>query len=172
MCSQDFQPGEMTPAIDSPVDGNLDGEFESVLPIFNLRNRLSALVIDSSISCRLIQKGLLRHYGVQTEDAEDGLAARNLIAKRSDPFDLILIDNSLPSIYNGHDTIRALRGMGITSKIVGMVICWCATVREDRMCGCAPAIREVLDAGASEVIFKPVSPGTLVAILRDLDNQF
>lgn len=99
----DFWLGEtMAPAITSASSSEHGGNKATVIngvPTFVPRNRLTALLADGDKSCRMMQKGMLRYYGVQTQDVSNGKAVVDLLASAS-TFDLIVIDIVLP-VVNG-----------------------------------------------------------------------
>ncbi|KAH8517568.1 hypothetical protein H0E87_005480 [Populus deltoides] len=125
----------------------------SGIPVLQLRNRISALLVDSDRSSQIAQSSFLRYYGVDTQTASNGLSAFVLASASSSTFDLIIIDISLP-VMNG------LGLQGINFKIIGMTGCWCEMHEQ-----------AILDAGANKAIEKPFFPATLLPILRELDDE-
>ncbi|XP_050255198.1 two-component response regulator 24-like [Quercus robur] len=107
--------------------------------------------------CQIIQTGLLRSYGVETEVVETGEAVVELIASGA-TFNLIIIEMLLP-ILNGPETVRQIRAMGAQGKILGIT-----TFFDER------DQQEFLAAGADEFIEKPLSPEIVIPIIRGLDN--
>lgn len=47
----------------------------SGIPVLQLRNRISALLVDSDRSSQIAQSSFLRYYGVDTQTASNGLSA-------------------------------------------------------------------------------------------------
>ncbi|KAJ7008943.1 two-component response regulator ARR22 [Populus alba x Populus x berolinensis] len=91
-----------------------------------LRNRISALLVDSDRSSQIAQSSFLRLYGVDTQTASNGLSAFVLASASSSTSDLIVIDISLP-VMDGlgvASAIRYMRARGINCKIIGMTGCW------------------------------------------------
>ncbi|KAJ6956572.1 two-component response regulator ARR22 [Populus alba x Populus x berolinensis] len=72
----------------------------SGIPVLQLRNRISALLVDSDRSSQIAQSSFLRLYGVDTQTASNGLSAFVLASASSSTSDLIVIDISLP-VMNG-----------------------------------------------------------------------
>ncbi|KAJ7008942.1 hypothetical protein NC653_007565 [Populus alba x Populus x berolinensis] len=68
----------------------------SGIPVLQLRNRISALLVDSDRSSQIAQSSFLRLYGVDTQTASNGLSAFVLASASSSTSDLIVIDISLP----------------------------------------------------------------------------
>ncbi|KAF2292655.1 hypothetical protein GH714_026440 [Hevea brasiliensis] len=107
------------------------------------RNRPTALHLDGDSIYRMVQKGILQHYGVDTQDVDNGTAAINVL------MGLTWMD------------LRQMRAMGIRSKIVGTTSCWCERDRQ-----------AFLNAGADEFFEKPLSSETLLTILTELDGGY
>ncbi len=111
--------------------------------------KLRALVVDDSSAMRGLLTELLerRRYAVLAVDnAEDGLEAH-----QQEPFDLMLVDWTLPGM-NGLELCRAVRTQTGTEEVFFLMI----TGRND------PAdLHAVLDAGASDYLAKPLDPEVL-----------
>lgn len=114
---------------------------------------MRTLVVDDSSSMRGLLQGLLRerNYEVTTAaSAEEGLAAH-----LEQPFQLMLVDWTLPGM-SGLDLCRLVRGRPGGEDPVILVI----TGR------CRPEeVNEVLDAGASDYLCKPIDPEVLASRL-------
>ena len=67
-----------------------------------------ALVVDDHPTNRLLGKTLLGKMGWQTEEAESGELAIEMLKKS--PFSLILLDISMPGM-SGEDTCRLIRAL-------------------------------------------------------------
>ncbi|KAJ9169710.1 hypothetical protein P3X46_017870 [Hevea brasiliensis] len=122
------------------------------------RNRPTALLLDGDRIYRMVQKGILQHYGVDTQNVDNGTAAINVLMGNS--FNLIVIDINLPDM-DGPEITRQMRAMGVGSKIVGTTSCWCERDRQ-----------AFLNAGADEFFEKPLSSETLLIILTELDGGY
>lgn len=59
--------------------------------------RLTALVVDGGRTCQAVEKGLLRHYGIETQVVDNGKDAVDLFASGT-KFDILMIDISLPGL--------------------------------------------------------------------------
>ncbi|KAH7517490.1 hypothetical protein FEM48_Zijuj09G0070400 [Ziziphus jujuba var. spinosa] len=119
---------------------------------------MTALVVDDGITCRMLEKGLLTSYGIETQAVESGPAAIQLISSGA-TFHLIVIDMHLSGM-NGPETIRQLRAMGVRSRIMGISILF--TEKERRV---------FLEAGGDHYMEKRMHPERFIPILHELDNQ-
>lgn len=66
-------------------------------PFMTWKKKLTALVVDEGITCRMLEKGFLSAYGVETEAVDTGPAAIQLISSGS-TFHLIFIDMHLTAM--------------------------------------------------------------------------
>ncbi|MBX3248567.1 MAG: response regulator [Myxococcales bacterium] len=110
---------------------------------------MRALVIDDSTAMRTLLAEIVgeRGYVVHAvESAEEGLEAH-----LADPFELVLVDWTLPGM-SGPELCRALRAREDGERVVLLVIT--ARVRPED-------VHAVLDAGADDFISKPVDPERL-----------
>ncbi|XP_021300793.1 two-component response regulator ORR41-like [Herrania umbratica] len=138
----------------APAEEEKGNEFPRVI----LRNRLTALVVDGSRFCRMVEQGLLQAYGLETQAVDNGMAAVELIASGAN-FNLIVIDMLLP-VLNGLETTRQIRAMGVRCKMLGVTAHFYEGERQ-----------AFLAAGVDEFIEKPLTPDILAPILRELDSQ-
>ncbi|MCL7024784.1 hypothetical protein MKW94_017456 [Papaver nudicaule] len=79
---------------------------------------MSALVVDDQKIMRKIHCALLQKLGVQTQEAENGLEALKLLESGA-KFDIILMDYEMP-VMNGAEATQRIRGMGVSSVILGV----------------------------------------------------
>ncbi len=110
---------------------------------------IRTLVVDDSRSMRRLLSGILRerdHQVAEVESAEDALEAH-----LQQPFDLMLVDWTLPGM-SGLELCRAVRALRGGEDVVVLVI----TGRNK-----AQDLQEVLDAGASDYLAKPMDPEML-----------
>ncbi|PLX23937.1 MAG: DNA-binding response regulator [Ignavibacteria bacterium] len=119
------------------------------------------LVIDDEADMRRGLVDNLHFEGYETAEAEDGIAALELIS--STPADLILLDVMMPG-KNGFDVCREVRAKGIDTPIIMLT----AKGEEiDRVLG--------LEMGADDYITKPFSLRELLArvkaVLRRSQSQ-
>jgi len=104
---------------------------------------MRALIVDDSRFVRGFIRALLEEKGIECEEASDGKAAMDLIAK-GQPFELALVDWNMP-VMNGYEMLTALRAAGHAGMKVMMV----TTEAENN------SIESALDAGADEYLMKP-----------------
>ena len=110
---------------------------------------LRTLVVDDSSSMRGLLRELLRDRNYQVslvESAEEGLRAHE-----QEPFDLMLVDWTLSGM-SGLDLCRAVREMPGGEKVFIFVISGRTQVED---------LVEILDAGASDFLPKPLDPEVL-----------
>jgi len=113
------------------------------------REALRTLVVDDSSSMRGLLRELLRerdHQVTAVGSAEEGLRAH-----LEQPFELMLVDWTLPGM-SGLDLCRAVRGEAGGEHVFILVI----TGRNK-----AEDLTAVLDAGASDYLSKPIDPEIL-----------
>jgi PAS domain S-box-containing protein len=116
---------------------------------------MKILVTDDDPSLRLLSQMALRSAGHEVRLAEDGLQALECI--RSEMFDLVLLDVSMPNM-DGIEVLHQLKAEGITSLPVVLVSARVGVM--DRL--------EGLEAGAMEYISKPFAPNELLALIEEL----
>jgi len=109
------------------------------------------LVVDDEPQIRRVLRATLTAQGYEVHDARTGEDALNAI--RTNRFDLILLDMSMPGI-GGLETCRAIRA---TSKVAIIVL----TVHDSEQDKVAS-----LDAGADDYVTKPFSTPELLARIR------
>ncbi|MGD8318103.1 MAG: response regulator [Myxococcales bacterium] len=115
---------------------------------------LRTLVVDDSSSMRGLLRELLRERNYQVTTV--GSAEEALQAHREDPFRLMLVDWTLPGL-SGLDLCRQVRAAPGGREVFILVI----TGRNR-----AQELEEVLDAGASDYLSKPIDPHVLGMRLR------
>ena len=118
----------------------------------NGRNR--GLIVDDDSDLRRFLVGELAVEGVDLEEAGCGQSALSLIRESPIPYDLVLLDWSLPD-FSGVEICRRLRTSGLTMPVLML------TGRDD--------VRdrvEALDSGADDFITKPFSIEELLARIR------
>ncbi|MCL7039968.1 hypothetical protein MKW94_012451 [Papaver nudicaule] len=79
---------------------------------------MSGLVVDDQKLMRKIHCTLLQKLQVQTQEAENGLEALKLLESGA-KFDIILMDYEMP-VMNGAEATQRMRGMGVSSVILGV----------------------------------------------------
>ncbi len=98
-----------------------------------------------------VARGMLEKYGCQVEVVGDGLQA--IAMARSAPFNLILMDCSMPEM-DGFEATRQLRQSGIATPIIALT----ASALDDTRQACRAA-------GMDDFMTKPVPPGAWLPIL-------
>ena len=107
------------------------------------------LVVDDGPENRELVALVLAEHGLWVDEAENGQVALDKVAAGG--FDLVLMDMQMP-VLNGYDATRQLRSRGITLPIIALTA--------NAMAGYE---KEVLAAGCSAYITKPVDIDTLLA---------
>jgi len=116
--------------------------------------RSRGLIVDDDPEMRRFLVAELAVEGLDLEEADCGQSALSLIRESPLPFDLVLLDWSLPD-FSGVEICRRLRSSGLTMPVVML------TGRND--------VRdrvEALDSGADDFISKPFSIEELLARIR------
>lgn len=114
------------------------------------------LVVDDTRANRELLKGLLSRDGYSVETADDGEAG--LIAVRSNPPDLVLLDVMMPKL-DGFEVCRRIKQDPLT-RLIPVVLLTALREREDKING--------LNAGADDFLTKPVNAHELRARTRSL----
>jgi signal transduction histidine kinase/CheY-like chemotaxis protein len=113
--------------------------------------KLRALVADDSEDIRALLQIFLRRIGLTTMVAENGRQALEMaLAERPD---VVLMDVQMPEM-SGIEAVQAMRRAGFTNSVVALT----AGSGDD-------VAHELLDAGFSAVVFKPVTGDELTEAL-------
>ncbi|KAJ3698662.1 hypothetical protein LUZ61_002367 [Rhynchospora tenuis] len=112
---------------------------------------VKVLVVDDDVLTRRIYRTLLLRFGFEITEAEDGKSAVNKFIDGNE-YDLVLMDKDMPRM-DGVEATRALRGMGISAKVVAIT-------------GDENSRGAFLDAGADEFLLKPLNITALTDILK------
>ena len=106
------------------------------------------LVVDDSQMNRKMIVRVMKSYGHQCEEAEDGVLAVDAVTQRmqraAPPYDAILMDFMMPNL-DGPGATKAIRAMGYTGKIYGLTG---NVLQQD--------IDHFLSSGADSVLHKPL----------------
>ncbi|GEP40153.1 hypothetical protein NPS01_38160 [Nocardioides psychrotolerans] len=108
------------------------------------------LVVEDNVVNQMVASGLLESLGYTVELADDGIAALEVLGRRS--FDVVLMDVQMPRM-DGYAATRALReveGGGRRTPVIAMTA---AAVDGER--------ERCLEAGMDDYLTKPVDPGAL-----------
>ncbi|MEI9937581.1 MAG: response regulator [Pseudomonadota bacterium] len=111
---------------------------------------MKALVVDDSRAIRMIVTRQMKALGFVTLEAGNGCEALEALA-RSGPFDVALVDWNMP-VMDGLAFVRAVRGdRGFDEMAIMMIT---SESEQDQ-------VQRAIDAGASEYLMKPFSPGAI-----------
>lgn len=113
------------------------------------------LVVDDEPANRELLRDVLRVYGYEVREAEDGLAA--LAAAAADPPDVVLLDVMMPRL-NGYEVCRQLKAAPATAA-VPVLLLTSLTAREERLQG--------IRAGANDFLSKPLDTADLILRVRN-----
>jgi two-component system, chemotaxis family, chemotaxis protein CheY len=116
---------------------------------------MRALVIDDSRFIRDYLCSLLKGYGMECIEAENGQSAL-MSVQQSGPCDLALVDMNMP-VMDGLEFVKAVRG---NPQMENLKILMVTTEAEDAL------IEAALDAGADEYLMKPFDEAALMDKLQ------
>ncbi len=121
---------------------------------------LRVLLVEDNETNRLVAREMLTSLGCQVCEARDGREGVEIAAQ--DPFDLILMDISMPHLDGVQATtlIRAQAGPNAETPIVALT----AHAQPDD-------IERFHAAGMADVVVKPLSRGQLAVLLQDETEQ-
>ncbi len=106
-----------------------------------MRKPSSILVVDDDPEMRALLYDVLRNEGYDVVEAKDGTEA--VLALRSRPFDVILMDKNMPG-PSGLDLLPGFRRVAPRSQVIMMTAF-----------GDVPSYMEAVEKGAVEFLFKP-----------------
>ena len=108
------------------------------------------LIVDDFSTMRRIVRGLLKELGyVNAEEAEDGVAALNLL--KNGKFDFVVSDINMPNM-NGFDLLKAVKAEA-TLKHIPVLMVTAEARKED--------ILLAAQSGAAGYVVKPFTKATL-----------
>ncbi len=119
----------------------------------------TVMVVDDSATMRAVLCDLLRDYGLEVLEAEDGQAAKQRLKEIADnPPDLLITDIVMPNM-NGYELCRWVKQ---EFKDAHLPVIMCTTKGEafDRHWG--------MKQGGDAYITKPFNPEELIATVRKL----
>lgn len=105
------------------------------------------LIIDDSATMRNYLASIVEELGVETEQAADGEAALEVLA-RGRPFEAALVDWDMPRM-NGIEFVRAVRTRAEFSDVKLMMVTSHNAMQD---------IRVALASGADDFLMKPLDP--------------
>ena len=115
------------------------------------------LIVDDVTMIRKMLRKLLEQRGHTCDEAEDGLAALNMVKDETNihiqRYDAIFMDFVMPNM-SGPDATRAIRELGYTGPIIGVTG---NALNEDK--------ETFMNAGLTDIIVKPLRMEALVKIL-------
>ena len=114
--------------------------------------RLKVLVVDDNKVNRMVLAAFLKHHAIPCSEAASGAEALELI--RQQAFDVVLLDIQMPDI-SGLDVAQALHEEQKEAPI--LVAVTAHAFPEQR--------QEILAAGFSDLLIKPVSEDELLRVL-------
>ncbi len=158
-------PGEGTAVfIEIEADINATAEkiyAESQYPFNALAGKKILLVEDNEINAE-IENHFLKEWGSNTEVAEDGKIAVDMVSEKEDSYDAILMDIQMPNM-DGYEATQAIRNMGGNANADAPIIAVTAnSTDKDR--------EKAKEAGMNAHIGKPVIPVVLFdAICKSLN---
>ncbi len=126
----------------------------------DFRGKKILLVEDNELN-REIAVELLKEYGFEIEEAEDGTEAVEKIQKaRPGEYDLILMDVQMP-VMDGYTATRKIRDLeGAACADIPIIAMTANAFEEDK--------KKALESGMNEHIAKPVDIEALKAVLSDV----
>lgn len=120
--------------------------------------KLKILIVDDIFTNRLLLTELIRTIGHESEQAENGKEAIDLLEKSN--FDLILMDIEMP-VMNGLETTEYIRTKFPSPKNVISIIA--LTAHNPNL-----FFEEFGDAGFDELITKPYSLDKIIDVINNL----
>jgi len=147
LASESKQPRTPREPVIGPVCGENDKQ-----PQGGSVSGLRILVTDDDAMTRTVTSKLLNRLGHVCDTAVNGLDCLEKMAKTR--YDVLFIDNHMP-LLNGQETIKRIRGSGNSVPIISLTG---SSDLETR--------NHLLELGATEVLVKPSSMGTIEKVLR------
>jgi DNA-binding NtrC family response regulator len=118
--------------------------------------KTSVLIVDDDPGMTKSLADILEDMGYEVAVAEDGYCAIQMIRER--PFDVALMDIKMPGI-NGVETFREVKHISPSTRVMMMT----AYSVED-------LVREALDEGAYDVIYKPLDIDKVVEFVEGAER--
>src|SRR4051794_14230328 len=116
----------------------------------------TVLIVDDSPTIRGFAKLFLRKMQLDVEEAEEGMAALEMV--RADPPDLVIVDINMPGM-DGLAFTREVRG-DARPEIAKLPIILLTGDRSEEI------RQKCRDAGATDFLEKPISGGELQAMVK------
>ncbi len=115
------------------------------------------LLVDDSDLNREVGESLLRLEGAAVEVCDDGSQAVELLTRRADEFDAVLMDMQMP-VMDGCQATRALRARADLQDLP-IIAVTAGALQSERA--------KALNAGMNGFLTKPLAPKELVRVLRE-----
>ena len=140
-------------------EGRADGHAPAPFPAAGTATRrpVRVLVVEDNETNRFAAREMLRRHGCEVSEAHDGLAG--LARAEREPFDLILMDISMPRL-DGLQAARRIRSGDGASREVPIVALTAHALPEER--------QRVREAGMQDLLIKPLRQSRLECLLRRL----
>ena len=121
-----------------------------------IRKNIDVMIVDDNLINRKLMQEILKKIGVRPHLAANGEEALEIF--KNNEIDMIFMDEIMPGGMSGSDTIRRIRGMEKGKKIP--IYSLTGSSSED-------TVNMIREAGATEVLFKPVKNSLLDQIIRN-----
>jgi len=122
---------------------------------------LNILVAEDNETNRKVIKGIIERVGHQVELACDGEQAMDLLSRRGDSFDLIILDMRMPKI-TGVDVLKSFRFMDTGATVPVIMLTADATPEAKAACE---------EAGANIFLTKPIDARRLLDVIASFSVQ-
>jgi signal transduction histidine kinase/CheY-like chemotaxis protein/HPt (histidine-containing phosphotransfer) domain-containing protein len=129
----------------------------SELPV-DILSGLKMLLVEDNLFNRMVASVILKRYGVELTETDNGRKAVNLL--QSGNFDLVLLDLQMP-VMDGFETIAAIRGT-LKSDIPVIALTASALKGEREKC---------LEAGMNDYLAKPFEENSLIRLCARWTNR-
>ncbi len=137
------------------------GKEPDISSIGDIKN---VLVVDDNKNNRLILKTILESWGIGFTGTGNGLTALKLIQKASKPFDVIIVDYSMP-VFDGLEVIRGIREkIGLPAKQQPVILLYGSA--DDNIIHQECSRLDVLHK-----LVKPVKRGELFSALQHIQQR-
>ena len=120
-----------------------------------MRKKQILVVEDNELNREILCGILSEEYRVL--EAENGLAALDMLRKNADDISLILLDIMMP-VMNGLEATRAIRSSGRSDYSVPIIAMTANAYEEDK--------KECIEAGMNEHIAKPLEESEIMAAIK------
>ncbi|MGM0461818.1 MAG: response regulator, partial [Fibrobacterota bacterium] len=121
----------------------------------------SILIVDDNMQNRMILQHTLENWHVTVVAAESGAAALEVLRRKKEDFDAIIVDYHMPEM-NGIETIRAIRHRGGENDAGSPVILLHSSTDDESL------LNECRQLGIRFHLVKPVAPHDLYSYLQEI----